>query len=752
MINTYQIEVTGLVQGVGFRPFIYRIAQHRGLKGIVRNTNRNVIIEVNADEITIHEFISTIKNEAPLAASIKSIDFSIKETTNFAEFSIVKSESTSYFITEVSPDISVCPECLEDMKVQENRIHYPFINCTNCGPRFSIIKELPYDRKNTTMGVFEMCDDCMIEYTNIYDRRFHAQPVACSICGPHYELEINGKTISDIDEIVSEVHKLIDNGKVIAIKGIGGYFISCDALNEAAVQKLRSGKKRYGKPFAVMFRDIEAIKQFAKVNDEEAKLLISWRKPIVLLNLSTSLAQSVTMGFSTIGAMLPYMPLHNLLFEKLKTPAIVLTSGNLSEEPICIFNKEARQKLGPITDALISYNREVHNRVDDSVTMIANKKEHIIRRSRGYAPSPIDLKLNTEGILATGAELVNCFCIGKGNQALLSQHIGDLKNFETYEFFIESIDRYKNLFRFTPQLIACDMHPDYLSTRYAKESGIPYTEIQHHHAHIAACMAEYGLDEKVIGFSFDGTGLGTDGAIWGGEVLLCDLNTFERPLQFEYFPLPGGDKAVEEPWRMAVSYLYSIYKENFFSLNLPFMQNVDEKMVTLILQAIDKKINSPLTSSCGRLFDAVAAMTGACSASQFHAEAPMRLESLIKPDCDESYEVEISGSIKTSKIIKQIVDDIHASQHPSQIATKFHNTIINSIFASAKQIADTTGIKKVVLSGGTFQNRYLIEKAEEGLKKRKFEVFIPCQVPANDGGIALGQMAIAAKRRELQCV
>ena len=752
MIKTYQIEITGLIQGVGFRPFIYRIAQKRGLKGTVRNTNKNVIIEINADEKSVNKFIDAIKKEAPPASSIKSIDYLVREPKTFTDFSITQSESYSYAITEVSPDISVCKDCLEDMDIQENRIDYPFINCTNCGPRFSIIKALPYDRKSTTMDVFEMCDDCREEYTNVFDRRFHAQPVACSICGPQYKLEYGGKSISDITEIVSQTGKLIDSGKTVAIKGVGGYFIACDALNENAVKRLRSGKKRYGKPFAVMFRDIVAIKQFAKIREEESILLESWQRPIVLVKLINSVAPSVIMGFTTIGAMLPYMPFHYLLFEKLKTPAIVLTSGNLSEEPICITNEKAKLKLASITDALLTYNRDVHNRVDDSVTMVVNSKEHIIRRSRGYAPSPIELTLNTEGILATGAELVNCFCIGKGNQALLSQHIGDLKNFETYEFYTESIDRYRHLFRFTPNLIACDMHPDYLSTKHAKELGVPYTEIQHHHAHIAACMAEYGLDEKVIGFSFDGTGLGTDGTIWGGEVMLCDLNIFERTLHFEYFPLPGGDKAVEEPWRMAVSFLYSIYGKDALSLNLPFMENLDIGKVQFIFQAIDKKINAPLTSSCGRLFDAVTAIVGACSSSQFHAEAPMRLEAMLEQNCDEYYDVEISDTIKTSQIIRQIVDDVHASKHPARIATKFHNTIINSIFASAKHVADTTGINKVVLSGGTFQNRYLIEKAEEGLKNRKFEVYIPGKVPANDGGIALGQIAIAAKRRELQCV
>lgn len=748
MTKTYQIEITGLVQGVGFRPFVYRLAKQRNLTGNIQNTNKNVLIRVNINMDSIESLIESIRKEAPAAATIKNIIYKEIEGQLFTKFEIIQSKILTHDVTEVSPDIAVCDECLEDMKSQPHRLDYPFINCTNCGPRFTIVKELPYDRKNTTMDIFPMCSDCSGEYSDVLDRRFHAQPVACQKCGPEYQLNIGNEYVEGIANLLNKTSKFLKDGKVLAIKGLGGYFIACDATNEKAVKKLRDGKKRYGKPFAVMFRDIESVKEYTHINEKETELITSWRRPIVLIESKKSLASDVTRGFSTIGAMLPYMPFHYLLFETLDIPALVFTSGNLSEEPITIDNLDAIQKLGSITDVTLTYNRDVQNRVDDSVTMCVNNKEHIIRRSRGYAPKPIDLSIPTEGILAAGAELVNCFCIGKGTQALLSQHIGDLKTFETYQFYTESIERYKRLFQFSPELVVCDMHPDYLSTKYAKEMDLPIIEVQHHHAHIAAAMAEYGLDEKVIGISFDGTGLGADGNIWGGEVLVCDLLDFERVTHLENVPLPGGDKAIEEPWRMALSYLYNTFNEDVRSLNLPFLKDRPSDQIDLIYQAIDKNINSPLTSSCGRLFDAVAAMLNLCTYSQFHAEAPMRLESILKKNCKLAYDFQLEKDIKTGIIIRQIVDDINASKQSSLIATKFHNTIINVIFAVVNQLSSTTGIKKVVLSGGTFQNRYLIEHLENDLQKNNYEVYIPGMVPSNDGGIALGQMAIAAKRRK----
>jgi hydrogenase maturation protein HypF len=714
--------------------------------GWVDNRNDGVYLEVSGSRSDLEMFIKNIKVEAPAAANILNISTIQIEDPGFNHFEIVKSKDTSSNITEVSPDIAVCEACLNDMKLQPHRINYPFINCTNCGPRFTIIKDLPYDRHKTTMDPFVMCKQCSEEYMDIHDRRFHAQPVACNNCGPVYKLISGASETNQIDQILETTAELLENGKIIAMKGLGGFHLACDALNEDAVIKLRNSKHREGKPFAVMFRDLDTLKSFCETNSEEEELLTSWRRPILLLEQKREVAPSVSVGFSTIGSMLPYMPFHYLLFEKTKLQVMVLTSGNLSDEPIIIDNNIAVDQLSPISDAIITYNREIHNRSDDSVAMVVNGQTQMIRRSRGYAPSPVRTNLNTEGILAVGAELVNCFCVGKGDQAILSQHIGDLKNLETLEFFTESIDKYRQLFRAEITQIVCDEHPDYLSTKYAMEQNITLIKVQHHHAHIASCMAENGIDEQVIGVAFDGIGLGDDNHIWGGEFLICDLADYERYTHFDYVWMPGGDKASKEPWRMAISYLYKVYGEEFMELELPFLKKIESEKVRMLVRAIQKGINSPMTSSTGRLFDAIAALTDITLYSDFHAEAPMRLESVIDKSCVDAYEFEITGTIKTELMIRKVVDDILTKIPAPVISAKFHNTIINIIFAAAKEIRTKRGLNKVAFSGGTFQNRYLLEKAENLLLKNSFEVFTQNKVPANDGGIALGQLAIAAKK------
>lgn len=745
--KTIRLEIKGLVQGVGFRPFIYRLAKNHNLFGWVENRNDGVGIKVTGNPDILKQFTDAISKSSPPAAYIDSIEIKETEFENFTDFQIIKSKTVSDQITDICPDIAVCEDCLQDMKNQKNRIHYPFINCTNCGPRFTIIKDLPYDRDKTTMIDFTMCPDCKKEYTDILDRRFHAQPVACSVCGPEYSLLYENNEIKNIDIIIDKLVELITIGKIIAIKGLGGYFITCDAQNEETVKRLRKLKNREGKPFAVMFSNLGILKEYTFIGKIHESSLISWKRPIVLLQQKKSLAPSVNVGFETIGAMLPYMPIHYLLFEKLKVPAIVLTSGNISEEPIVIDNKTAIEKLGPISDAILTYNRDIYNRTDDSVVTIINNKERIFRRSRGYVPAPVNLKMDVNGILATGAELVNCFCIGKDSQAILSQHIGDLKNIETYDFYSETIEQFKKLFRFKPSLIVSDLHPNYLSTRYAEETGIKHIKIQHHHAHIASCMAEHHLDEKVIGVSFDGTGLGDDNNIWGGEFFVCDLKEYTRVNHFVYVPTPGGDKVTSEPWRMAVSYLYKIYGNEFLKFNLPFLKEINLSSIELIINAIDKKINSPLTSSSGRLFDSVAAMINLCPISKFHAEAPMRLESIIDHSIHEEYPFEIHPIISFDETIKQIVLDIQNNVISSIISTKFHNTIISVILKTVKETSKQHQLNKVVLSGGTFQNKYLLEKTENILTENNFEVYSHSKVPTNDGGIALGQLVIAAKIR-----
>jgi hydrogenase maturation protein HypF len=747
-IHTYLIEVKGLVQGVGFRPFIYRLAMENNLKGWVKNTNKNVLVCINTDEINLRKFIKEIRSKSPPASDIISVDHIITESEIFSGFKIIASSDISDEITEISPDIAVCNDCLRDMKIQEHRIGYPFLNCTNCGPRFTIIRDLPYDRANTTMSGFTLCETCRSEYDDAGDRRFHAQPVACNNCGPEYELIIQDHHVRGIRNILNQTAKFIDKGKILAIKGQGGFHLACDALNEEAVDRLRKSKYREGKPFAVMFRDAGSIKKYARLDIAEEKELTSWRRPVVILKAKKSLAYPVSSGLNTIGCMLPYMPFHYQLFELLKTPVIVLTSGNISDEPIIINNKMSLKVLGPITDAVLLYNRDIYNRTDDSVVMVVNETPRMLRRSRGYVPNPVRLKFNADGILATGAELVNCFCLGKGNYAILSQHIGDLKNFETYTFYSESIDHFQKIFRMRAELIAHDMHPDYLSTKYAIGTGLKKTAIQHHHAHIASAMAEHGLDEKVIGVSFDGTGYGDDGNIWGGEFLICDLNDYDRYMHFEYKPMPGGDMVTYEPWRMTVSYLYSIYGEDFLDFKLPFLKNIDKEKLWIVIQMLGDKLNTPLTSGAGRLFDAMAALLNICTQSEFHAEAPMRLETAITPGINDSYPFSTDKTIVFSETFRSVVDDLKKGKSAGMISAKFHNTIIKVVERIVEKIRQETGLKKVVLSGGTFQNRYLLENLEPGLKKAGIDVYAQNQIPSNDGGIALGQLAIAARRRE----
>lgn len=738
------------MQGVGFRPFIYKLALEHRLCGTVENRNDGVFILICCDSETLKIFAEDIRKKAPPASNIDSVEFTETEYMEFSDFSIVKSASVSDTITDVSPDIAVCSDCLNDMKTQSNRINYPFINCTNCGPRFTIIKDLPYDREKTTMKEFEMCPDCRREYTDVLDRRFHAQPVACSVCGPEYTLIYDNKNIYGSQNILPVLSQLLSQKKIVAIKGLGGFFLACDAFCEETVARLRKLKNREGKPFAVMFRDLETLKKYAFIDEDEEKSLASLRKPIVILKQKKELAPSVVVGFNTIGVMLPYMPLHHLMFRHLETPAIVLTSGNISDEPIMICNDEALKQFTGIADAVLTYNRDIHNRADDSVVTVVNKKERIFRRSRGYVPTPLNLKINVDGILATGAELVNCFCIGRDNQAIISQHIGDLKNLETYEFFKETIEKFKRLYRLSPRLIVSDMHPDYLSTQFAAQSGIPHVKVQHHHAHIVSCMTENNLNEDVIGVAMDGTGLGDDGNIWGSEFMICDTIKYKRITHFAYMPMPGGDKVTSEPWRMAVSYLYEIYGNDFKNFDLPFLKNIPVASVDLLCNAIDKKINCPLSSGAGRVFDAVAALINLCPVSKFHAEAPMRLEAVLNPTNRKDYPFDFTeNGISFHQTFKSIVDDMMTGVLGSDISAKFHNTIINIIVHTLKETRTKHNFNKVVLSGGTFQNKYLMENVENELLSNGFEVYSHSKVPTNDAGIAIGQLVIAASIREV---
>lgn len=752
-LKTIKIKITGLVQGVGFRPFVYRIAIENSILGWVDNRNDGVWIEAEGSTENLANFVESINKKKPLAADIDKMIILDSAKSGFKIFEILKSKNSvnSAEVTQISPDIAFCDNCLIDIQLQPNRIKYPFTNCTNCGPRFSIIEDLPYDREKTTMKHFEMCADCASEYEDVLDRRFHAQPVACNHCGPIYSLTENNKTISDLELILQRVSKLLDDGKIIAIKGLGGFHLMCDALNDKTVKLLRKSKLREGKPFAVMFGNLEKVQEFAEVSEYEKYWLQSWQRPIVLLQSKKNLSPDVTVGFPTVGAMLPYLLFHQLLFEKIKTPAIVLTSGNISDEPIIIDNDVAMKNLSDIYDAILTYNRNIRNRTDDSVMFVTTNKGRLIRRSRGFAPSPLKLNLKTEGIFAAGAELANTFCLGKGNQAIFSQHIGDLKNPETHEFYTETIQKFFHLFRFSPQLTVRDLHPDYLSSQFASKMGVEIMEVQHHHAHIASCMAENALDEKVIGLSFDGTGYGADGNIWGGEFLICDLQNFERYSHFEYIPMPGGDKASKQPWRSAFSYLKAYFGFEETLKQMKFPKNISENDLILLNKIVDQKINCPLSSSAGRLFDAVASVLDLCYIASFHAEAPMRLESVLDKNEIASYDFDFKDTISFEKTFEEILLDKKRGIPVSTISAKFHNMLINSIFAVVKKMRIETGINKILLSGGTFQNKYLLEKSIQILESDNFKVYTQSKIPSNDGGLALGQLAIAAKRRSL-CV
>jgi len=747
MIISKKLHIKGLVQGVGFRPAIYRLAVKYNIVGTVENNNTGVIIYIQGSEKNVNNFIANIPFGIPIASNITSLKIKDSKFKGYVEFTITKSTSKTNEITEVSPDIAVCDDCLNDINEQTNRINYAFTNCTNCGPRFTIIKDLPYDRSKTTMDIFPMCNSCNSEYINILDRRFHAQPVACNNCGPHYSLYYKGEIITDIKTIILEFCNLIENNRIVAIKGIGGYHLACNAFNEKSINNLRLAKNREGKPFALMFKDIESARNYLYISNEEETLLTSWRRPIVLLKLKKNISPSISIGLNTIGVMLPYMPFHHMLFKRLKIVTIVLTSGNISDEPVIISNNDALTTLGKISDAVITYNREIFNRTDDSVSIVINNIPRILRRSRGYAPSPIELDIVTEGIFAGGAELVNCFCIGKGNQAILSQHIGDLKNMETLEFYEESIHRFSKLFRFKPQLAVMDMHPDYLSTRYVEKMQIPITKVQHHHAHIASCMAEHKLDEKVIGISFDGTGYGDDGNIWGGEFFICDLIDYERITHLEYIKQPGGDAVTKHPWRMMVAYLIHYFGEETTTKYPTLFRNIEEFELQTILDILKKNLNSPLTSSAGRLFDAVSALLGVCNNATYHAEAPMQLESVADAEILDSYSYSNGDSISFKHTFEEIIEDIENGISINIISGKFHNTIVSIITDVAIIIRNRSDINKVVLSGGSFQNSLLLKKTEIRLAKHGFDFYTQSQVPSNDGGIALGQLAIAAKRR-----
>jgi hydrogenase maturation protein HypF len=782
-MNGLSIHITGIVQGVGFRPFIYNLAARHHLTGWVKNTSAGVDILVDGSDSDLRDFFQAIEREKPPLALINRIQSAPQPASGFDSFTILESESIPSAFQPISPDIATCSDCLREMNdPADRRYRYPFINCTNCGPRFTIIQDIPYDRPLTTMSGFKMCPECEAEYTDPANRRFHAQPIACPKCGPKLWLEEfparksgHSVLINVGEDGLQRARKLLADGKIVAIKGLGGFHLACDASNPDAVAELRRRKLRVDKPFALMMPDLETVKRHCEVSPAEAKLLQSPARPIVLLRRrpESYIAHDVAPGQTTLGVMLPYTPLHHLLFNQpqpadssflFPLSSLVLTSGNLSDEPICTDNIDARTRLAPLADAFLMHDRDIHVRTDDSVMRVisdplsVSSPEKLItdhwslitvplRRSRGYSPFPVQLPWDFPPILATGAELKNTFCITNGNYAFLSHHIGDLENYETLQSFEQGVAHFEKLFRVTPEAIAYDLHPNYLATRYALERAERENRksvgVQHHHAHIAALMAEHGLDgsHPVIGVAFDGTGYGSDGAIWGGEFLVADYSGFERAAHLEYFPIPGGDAATRRPSRTALGLLHALGID--WDDALPTHADLCYEDRTAIRAQLEHNINAPLTSSMGRLFDAAAALAGVRQQVNYEAQAAIEFEVFADPDEGRAYPFEVGEQVNPKVAIDALIADSLSGVPLPKISARFHNGLAQMVMEMCIHLSEKYDLSEVALSGGVWQNMTLLTKTLKLLEKSGFTVYIHHQVPANDGGLALGQAAIA---------
>ncbi len=741
-VRRKRISIRGLVQGVGFRPFVYRLAVGLRIAGFVRNSASGVLIEAEAPDAAIEDLLARLRQELPPLARIDSMEVEDLPAGGEAAFSIGESAPPGGALALVPPDVASCDDCLrETFDPRDRRFRYPFTNCTNCGPRYTIIRDLPYDRRTTAMDVFPMCARCDAEYRDPSDRRFHAEANVCPDCGPGLALcrageELVPQFARDAGDVLRQTRGLLRGGSIVAIRGLGGFHLACDATNGNAVAALRRRKRRGDKPFAVMVRDLTLAGRICALGDAERALLGSRERPIVLAphRSPTPIAQAVAPGNTMLGLMLPYTPLHALLFED-GLDALVMTSGNASDEPIAASNREAYDRLGGIADWFLFHDREIDTPVDDSVVRVAAGNAHILRRSRGFAPQPIDLGGEVPELLACGADLKNTFCLTRERFAILSQHIGDLTSYDTMSFYEATVERMKRLFRVTPVAVAHDLHPHYASTRFAQRCGLPTVGVQHHHAHVASCMAENGIREPVIGVAMDGTGFGLDGRIWGGEFLVADRMRFERRAHLRYVPLAGGDAAIRQPWRSALSYL----RDAGVSRDLP----IPAKQQELVTAMLERRINVFETSSCGRLFDAVASIVGLRQEITFEAQAAIDLEQAADAGETGVYPFAIDGEeIDMRPTIAAIARD-HGT---AKIAAKFHNTLAAVIAEVCEAIRACDGLDRVCLSGGVFQNALLLERTATRLRELRFHVVLHSRVPCNDGGIALGQAAIAAER------
>jgi len=748
--------VRGAVQGVGFRPFVYRLAKELNLTGWASNTAQGVLIEVEGGGSALRDFLVRLEREKPPLAMIQSLEFSFLDATGYRDFTIRASEDKGAKTVLILPDIGTCPDCRGELfEPRDRRYRYPFINCTNCGPRFSIIRDLPYDRPNTSMKKFAMCPECEKEYTDPASRRFHAQPNACPNCGPQLELwSPDGKVIARGDAALLRAAADVREGKIVALKGVGGFQLIADASNEEVVRRLRTVKRRSEKPFALMYPSLELAREHCRVSELEERLLLSPEAPIVLLQRwSPPLAPSVAPGNPNLGVMLPSSPLHHLFMNDVGFP-VVATSGNLSDEPICTDEREALERLHGIADSFLVHDRAIVRPVDDSVTRVVRGREMVLRRARGYAPLPIHLKEALPSVLATGAHLKNAIALNIGRQIFISQHIGDLETNEAHSAFRAVAADLPRLYEVKPEMVACDLHPDYLSTRYASQlasrAGAPLRPIQHHWAHVLSCMAENEVEFPALGVAWDGTGYGTDGTIWGGEFLLAKERSFERVGHFRQFRLPGGEAAIKQPRRTALGVLYEMGGAEAFDGDLAPVRSFTKTELGLIRQMLERGVQAPVTSSVGRLFDAVAALAGLRQEVSFEGQAAMELEFAIQSCVCEAYAYEIKSTapsiIDWRPMIAQVVEDARNGVATGVIAAKFHNAMVEIIVTMARHVGQT----RVVLSGGCFQNRYLIERAVQRLHEAGFRPYWHQRVPTNDGGIALGQIVGAAREMALE--
>ena len=769
------ISVGGTVQGVGFRPYVHRLAIARNLSGFVRNDSAGLTIDVQGDPCALEDFLSTLVDHPPPTAVVQRVETSRAPVRPYRGFQISESAAPGLSPrTNVSPDIAVCNECLSELFDPRNRRHrYPFINCTHCGPRLTIIDGVPYDRALTTMRAFEMCGDCRLEYENPADRRFHAQPVACAECGPRLRL-IDAKRSECEGEPMAAAARVLARGDIVAVKGLGGYHLACDAMSRTAIERLRSRKAREAKPFAVMVRDIAALRSLCVVSPQEEVLLLSRARPIVLLQKrddldaeTASAVHALAPGNPCLGIMLAYTPLHHLLLAECAGP-LVMTSGNISDEPIAFEDADAFDRLGSIADFFLTHDRPIAERCDDSVMRVVLDKPTMLRRSRGFVPSPVEVGIRFPAhVLAVGGQLKNTFCCARDNSAFLSHHIGDLDHPAARLSLANSVTRFSSIVGVTPEVVAHDLHPRYASTEFALGiDGVDHIGVQHHHAHIASCMAEHGITDPVIGVAFDGTGYGTDGAIWGGEFLVVDQAGFRRAAHLGYIPMPGGEAAIRRPLRMAVSHLLSAYGVDALSLPLELFGRAARNEVGLVEQIIAKRVASPPTSSIGRLFDVVSALLGVRDDAQFEGQAARELEAVADPLSNRSYEFGLSDAtmpagpgaasyassaslamplkIDPAPVVRSIVDDILAGVDRRSISGAFHNSVADMILKVADVLRAATGISRIALSGGVFQNALLTTRATHLLARTGFAVYTQRMVPCNDGGLSLGQAYVVA--------